>query len=469
MAEELSARQINRIMRIRQSEGMSQAEAVRSIQQDYGVKPDGFSDVAATPSQAEEHDERVIAGGEISHLNTQASRLFGRGFAESDAVDILDNGLQFNAAVRDAMDREFVDPDRYAQFWNRAQNLGELTFGSLALAANRIQQANFALQAGEGLAAAKARLLPEVLEAPGVSAARPELEQSMEALDQVAELSGVAKEGGATVGEVYQAHALDVEPFLFEQMENDITAEQLLDAQVGAGTVDQFLVDHRSIGVPLLATTTTINEVFNDPLFLFELAPRLVAQAGKLPTLFGKKAVWQGPRGQLPDLVQASGKQSSRLADAKSAAAADPHNQELFQKFIQADKRMAELDVATAMRKGNMPSMTEPKSPPRRNPESIFIGGESSESARRKVTAEVLASKEEVAGALEKEGFSGLRDFKKRLTAANKALREEAEFAAEHSDTFNAFERLPENVKRHLDVRGWSRERLMRRRALERP
>jgi len=100
----------------------------------------------------------------------------------------------------------------------------------------------------------------------------------------------------------------------------------------------------------------------------------------------------------------------------------------------------------------------------RRDPKTIFqpmSKMEIDEVAARHGAAEAHATYGEVDVALREQGFGGIQDMHKRVEAAHDALAAGTE-DAKHMSDLDALERLPENIKNHLNELGVSRKNVTR-------
>jgi len=507
-------------------QGMSKDEAVRTAEQMSGARPTGAPKPTAAVSPGFADESR--AEGERSWINEHVRQNYGGQLrddsAVSDAMDFADKGLLKTGELRDVMDAEWADPDKYVKwqykFKKRMANVTEQLAGGALVTFDNIQQAWWSLQVGEGmteeekkkavvgkvggvefharpltkarLAAAWARLRPADPFDPKYEEKPPsqELDSSLESLDDTWALGELARSDGMTADEAYaKANGeswVDREPRYWERLMNrtdKITSEEMLEQVLGGKEkTDAFLASHRTLGPAVAGGALFLNDVLNDPTIIVPTVgfDRAV-QAGiaKIPGVkaAAKKVVESPvgrvartnilkPQSEVADLLAAQGKLHKTRERIVQDLALDKRNPDLMRKLVQIDNRIAESDFGLEAIKGNVPTLTEPKNPVRKDPKSVYIGGMSTEKARRRAYAVQHASFDEVDEAVKHAGYKNTVGFEKAIGKANESIRS-GNMSQKDIDVLNSYERLPQNVKTHLDIRGFSRERIFRRNALE--
>jgi hypothetical protein len=345
--------------------------------------------------------------------------------------------------------------------WRRNTNLFEYTAGFGALAASRAQQVTFGLLAGEPLDQAMSRMLPEVSYGMEDHVGHDEaMEQNVETVEGIAALAEKTMN-------ILSGRWLDKEPMIMERMNQDLTAQDVVIQRVFQGDEESYnnwLMDqankHRILHPLAMTAVYTGAEIVVDPLFAFEAAPAVFKAAGRSRGLFQGTA-------DVADLSRAKDAAEAQARKMADILQKNPSDETAIARNIQAQKRAAEARLRLAEHAGT--PAQDPiilKKMPKRSARTL-VAKASREADQRLLDATLSkearkhASPDEVKSALNNQGLGTLAQYRKRMQAANKAMRE-GTLEQSHFDDLNAFERLPDNVKGFLRTLGLSRDRVVR-------
>ena len=518
-SKELVAAQYRRYLK----QGASKEEAQLRIQQQYGETVG--MDAAAAPAKAPEPTEiqketaRTVLDKTVA--DARLTRLKSGTFTPNTAQDIVDAGLKFNAAASDVLNYASNKPrvDTVREL-NRVSNAIELTAGSAAWMASRPQQVLFGLMMGEGARAFnRARLT--------VAKQREELVGTQNDLDTIDQMSALTMEDAtklASVNLLNDPEALDMEPYIMERTDNDLTFQDVLFKHLPEDKVDSFLQNHKKTGIVLGAALGTAGDFFADPLWFMGGISKGLGELKYLPkamevaknteglNLIGKAVVARGVMkaeasfsSQLVKTVKARTAAGKLVAEAMEQVDKTPQEVEALRALDQAQRKYMELDTAVremapgskdvlspadVVAKVGPPaapelgkqlslSILEPKAPTRRNPATVLNAaetpagskiktkGRSAASIRKEAMALSHASVEEVEAALTSRGWESLSKFQDDMRAVNKAIKDDArQLSNEAYDILNRYENLPSRVRAHLHEKGWGRDRIFRQQAL---
>lgn len=437
--------------------GLSDQESLDRIRSQGGNPAYAGASVPNKPEPDEADSLRERYYNE--RLNSYMGDSTGRTLDPNENADLVQKGAVKHIAGAHLIDGFMSNLAEGATVaWRRGQNLIEQTLGRFALVGSRAQQVMYGALVGEKMDQLKARLLPEVRYAPMEELA------SQDAVDQLDAAARVSL--GRKVGDFLTGKWLDKEPIIMERMNEDLHAEDVVrkwtDSAQGEGAYDtwknNFRNQHGIAGRIALGAAYFGADWVADPLFIADPAPAVFKLAGKA------KGLWQGPR-TINTMVHAVEAAEKELQLARQIAEKAPEDANAIKRLVQTEKRAAEARLA--MHEYAATGETTQiliRDTPRRDAETLTP---TQERAWQRTEARKYAGPNEINTAMREQGFSGLRDLKAKLRHANDAIRGQGPLDEAHYATLNAFERMPQNVKKALHILGYSRERVTRAAGLE--
>ena len=512
--------------------GVDRETATKNVFNATGFTPNAYApkgkDVAAAPPepQSMSDDQADDLYNATESLDWDQKLTNDWGGPASDNINDARLDKVFDAAyAAGEIDFATISAATLNRTINRATNLAELTGGSAVESLGKAQQIVFGFLMGEGKKAFSRGNLSTVAELPHAVTSK-----DVETIRDIRMIQWAANNPlfDEAERELMAKFAddptwMDMEPQIIERQENSIYAEDVLAKWAGGeDKFGQFLAENQSWAPSLMATAATAMDIAGDPLFLAELAPRLFISAGKAIGVLtkGKHVPWQKSAGPFADLLKARGKQVSKISKIREQlkVTKDPEAQRsLMIDLEKSQKAYVSLEATVRQQTPSyQPSKTfkegdeyadmvkayieEPvnsgtddiRGPIRRNPETVTNMADgthpladevtdpkfedvstyqkSASEVARAVEARKYASVEDVNLAVKEQGYRSLYKFKEALVKGNKQLRDGVEELSEETvEAFNSFERLPDNIKKHLHASGWSRERIIRQHALRAP
>jgi hypothetical protein len=335
--------------------------------------------------------------------------------------------------------------------------------------------------------------------------------QSDQVFEDINQLRQLAEDHGIVLSEaVLNANWLDFEPWIMEEAgANRLVGADVVYAWLG-GRLGEALTNDPYVAWPTFGAISTAIDFF-DPLLLAEIAPSAFRAAGRgWGALTGGKPVWQAVAGPLADTMALRTRAVRELNKAMSDAAKDPDNAKRAAKVLQKEKEYLNIEASIrtvlpeskdvkALEKGvdfediakryvervDAQGPAVQKGPQRRAHTTVLNMADDgptpsewlqTQGVKRKVSDKhrkkrqlAMARNEASDGwvdvKLSEAGWADREAFEAEMRLANQVVKSGGD-----ENAFNVavgkWNQLPKEVRNHLDIMGWSPDRIMRQNAL---